>query len=348
MNLLFLKALFKNKKMSIIYFIFIIIINTLLLLIMGYEIYINNKIININNRRENREIYFKSEQKIPNLIEKKASQINLYFEPFYAMVNAKYNMKIHANIKSDIPPIIYGRSINNYYDEVLIPDRIRIKNKWESTKKFLGKSVDIYINETFHSFKVVGIFKSNEINSLYISDYSIKKYNLSNNDEWVITVKKNTNTNKVIDILSKKDNVAHMYNESAQNEMKTYNNINKYIKIGFSIFSILNVIIIFLIYYDLTKINEDRIILLKAFGYQSEKVLLNLVVYIVFLFVAACITSSIIYIPIFKKYLVISNLLKSYLIIFLLNIVITAIILLIYYFKIKKLSIISLLNDTES
>lgn len=351
MNILFIKKLFYGRKVTIIYIIIFLIINCVIFGIQGCDTYIEQQISNIENSTHNRLISIITDKNINNINSNKIKKIYRYFTPFYCIMDEIYTIKLNPEIKEVIPPIIKGKYFNkDKKNEVILPDSLIINNQKKSTIKYLNKHITINIAGEYNhqniKLKVVGIYKSKGFNDFYISQKnSYIKETVENKKEYVILVKKNVNVEDFRKELSDTDET-YFFDESAENELNVYMNLQYIVKVIYIFFFIINIITVILIIKDLIDYISLDIAIIKVFGYTSANILAHILlgIYIVLIIPLLCfyILMSLIlsFLDILSCSIIYPIIIKT----ILLNITLILICGILYVYKIRKISIIELLK----
>lgn len=352
MNLLFIKSAYFKKKTIIFYILIFLLINLSLIGLNIVNYYVKSQITIIKNKVENREIYVKINDypDVEYIIKKNIEKKYKYFSPYFTTLNNLYIIKINPGITETIPKIVLGRNLKIQKEEIVLPDIIMTDTGKKSTKSLYNKYINIKIIddniEKECKLKVVGLYRFQGFNDAYISQKVIENNFKQTKEEYIFIAKKNLDVNKIVKQLSDK-NIANLYNESTQNELNVYNNIKNYIQPIFILFLILDIFVISLIMNDIIKSTQLDIGLLKVVGYNSKKIMYNLSLGLLFIFLFPLLVSttfiSIIIAFLFKLQYI--NLLVIIMKITVINIILIFVNCFLYIKKIKKISLIELLRD---
>lgn len=352
MNELFIKKTFQIRKMIIIYISLFFVINLTLLGLGISKYYITDQITNIKNQVANRKICLSTSKNFNKEKYKEIKSLYYNFDPFYTQINNKYDAKLKPAIVEEIPRIIYGKMINNKKAELVIPDYFVTSSGKIPTKQLLNKEVNIpksFQNENqeqTHFLKVVGIYSSQGFNDVYISQ------SITGNDsnEYVAIAKKGVNVESLIKKISTKDKHANFCSDSSQSEIKIYNNIDNYINIIFTVFMLIDAIIILLVVSDLIRQITKDIAILKVFGYSTCKILINLLFGLLLVIITPLLILStlISFLMIILRLATFKEIIALIVSIIILNILLLLISNIIFYFKVTKISIIQLIKNGEN
>lgn len=297
MQKLILKMFLYKKKQTCIYLlIFLILCICLLMFYIKFE-FLNNKINNIKTSTLSRELLVRIENneiKLNQIIKKEDIEKKyIYFEPFFAKLDNKYRLKLQCGILENIPTILKGRNINNIQNEILIPDSIYIDGKKKDLSNYLGNTVFIEIDNGIDKYyihpKVVGIFKNDGFNNVYVSQYISKKnnFNKSTND-FLVIIKKNKNINNIISYSGNNDVKISLFDESITDEKLIYGNISNYVKIIFYVILVFSIFSIFIFIKDLLFNLTEDLFFLKIYGYSLKSIFFHLFFALCLIFIFPC------------------------------------------------------------
>jgi NAD+--asparagine ADP-ribosyltransferase len=167
-NKFFIYSLAKNKKVKIIYFPFLFLIFFSLIIIIGFDFYINNFLIkDIKERFQNREIFVQIDSKKIKNIEESFSKIknikayNYFVDSLNMYVEELGFVSCNSSINNHYPSVSLGRMVDNNKQEIVLPKYINNSNHYHfNTIDYLNKYINFQYNSEENkivnaSYKVV-------------------------------------------------------------------------------------------------------------------------------------------------------------------------------------------------
>lgn len=280
-------------------------------------------------------------QNIVNDIRKESNVKNYYPVMYYS--NEKYNFIYYDD---NLIKLIAGKNIVEKYD-IIVP---------EDLNKNIDDIIDLQIDNTIYKLRVVGIYTSNnyrfsidnDVSQPIFASYEFlnKIVNIDNIHEAIVQVDDYDNLNKFInDILECGDYDVMVYDLNSS-LLDRYHNFSEKISILSNILAVFISLFVIIVHCIIIHDNKLDIAILKSIGYSNTKILFLISLYSILLFSIALLPSvlltSLLYI------------ISNGLIVFSINIIIkcivdyliiTAFITLIFYYIVKRNSIIKLMKN---
>lgn len=296
---LFLRPLFKNIKRNKNFVIIMMISLTSILFIVNVVFSLNAEIVNLKNNIDNRKFQIQKLSKdfdIKNISSNKKI-VDYYIE--YKNLVLKTNdisfEALYSNIDEYKEKILKGKTIDiNEKNVVVLPDKILMNDKSYDLKDCLGKNIEfnLYDGEVYllkYSAKVVGIYKSNKLNStIYIPKIDYIKF-LGQDKKYE---KMNIVVNNYNDLYVVSNNFLKSYNVYFDGTINTELLTKKLSLYNFLFFSICLILIILLIVFNVTLKNiefdlKKDIILLRIVGFSALSISFSVFKILVIMFLIA-------------------------------------------------------------
>lgn len=369
MNSPFISTIIKQKKIYVLYFIIFLCYFVSTTIIIQANYFIGNHMIpKIENKYQNREIFIASPKNI-NYVESSSiinkiheielSQLYMNYKTVYIGDIDNNTILLDSGLLNHGPSILYGKYIDpKNSNEIVLPNYLVIGSKKESTLKFLNNEIVInFLDEDKNAksliVKVVGIYdinKNSGFDRAYISPKNVINFNGNNPLEYIAIINKTDNVKNVIDKLENLGFDSNLFDDSLQNELEVYTSLSKILKTFFDITTILCISIICFLTKDLINMNIDTIAIMKAVGYKESTIIKNLFSIIVIISTTSYLISTILILAvlIFCNMIIDVHLTINVgvlLFIYLIYLVGAIIIEFLFLIRIKKISIINLLNS---
>lgn len=360
-----LKLFIPNKKNLLFSLILFVIAILSLFITITIQLCINDVIDkDISNKFINRDIYVTHENYTYEEVENKINDLDYisFFYKDYGFINVQ-NKELGILTLRGVP-LDFFSSYNYRIDERYLTDNyVIIPSTISNDESIMGKTITFNYNEsTSIDLTIAGIYfvDENEFsNNLYMGidfyNYFIEENELLEYKETLhIVVENQKHVESTIKNLNNMDFVAYLSDPSGKVELNMYTQLSKMV----SYFTIAIVLFI-LTTYILTIgaiINHEKesIAILKAIGYKNVNIFLILFMSVFLMLLFSFIISSIVF---FVIAIILNRLISIYLlsyfkfnifviiIVFILLIILLIVSLLLYFNKLKKISIVKLIND---
>ena len=294
MSILYIKSIFRKRKVIILYLIIITILLSIISIMCDVTYSVDNLIKkNINERIDNKSLFIETLQKKDiieiNKVCKKigCEKIISYFNPItiyndksgYFIINKYFNQ----NIK-----IISGRIPIENKNEIILPNKILIDDKVYNLEKYLGEKIKIQLNDesvsTNLELNVVGIFENLKKTTIN-EGYATLSDNYVNSNNYIVILNNEKLVDEYVKILSKKKyRISRMNNSS---EINTYSQIQIVIKTIGLIVGIITLILMILTINKFIKEQRKNIAIIKILGFKTTYILLIFYILIITLFCIA-------------------------------------------------------------
>lgn len=361
-----LKMVMLNKKnlifSGIILFVSIVSLIMLFVFREGTSLMIDNE---INNKYKNRDLIVTLKESVnSNNYIKEIEKDNRISEVYksYPSLNTLNDTYGFLSLNSVSLDFFESIKIDKEYTKgnyILLPSCL-VKDE----EKIIGSKVTLFYQEKQLEFIVAGIYylKEDEMtNAVYTSPeiYSelIEENNFfKNTSEFHLIVKNRKDLESVVESIRDDCEQVYLYDASGKAEINLYSSLNKltkYFVIGISVFLLIS---FFITIGVMIKQEEESIAILKSLGYSSKKVyllilsiLFSLILMIYILAYILCLI-GIFLIKEFFTYRILNYIvltLHSFLIVLLIISLLLVFAIIINYFKIKKISIIKMMVESE-
>ncbi len=353
-NLLFKTIKTDKAKYYILLFSFMIfVINIIALIINSTERKVDIQII---NKIENRAMYVISNdgtdkskliKSLPNV-----QDVSYNTGSFYAKCNKfdKCSFKfINPLIKLNL---VKGKINNLGYNEAIVSEKFLSKNN-KNIEDVINKKIKVIIENQSIELTIVGVYSNTGSDNYYIyisNDNNINKL-IKNSNRYIVLINNRSSYKKVEKKLKDNDCSIEFIDDSYQNEVQTYKDINNILR-GFFLLCYITLLLMFL-FLLFSNIAEKSysIALLKTFGYSNIFILILILSYFIFILLFSLIISTITigFINLlFISLLDIKNLfdfiiiMKNFFAILLMLVLVVTLI----YIKIKRITIIKMIKDS--
>lgn len=361
-----LKMVMLNKKnlifSSVIIFVSVVSLIMLFVFREGISMMIDNE---INNKYKNRDFIITLKESIDseNYI-KKIENDNRISEIYknYPSLNTLNDTYGFLSLNSVPLEFFEDIKINTNYTQekyVILPSCLV-----EDEEKIIGSKITLFYQEKQLEFIVAGIYylKEDEMtNTIYTSPkiYSelIEENKFfKNTKEFHFIVNNRKDLDSIVKLIKNDCEQIYLYDGSGKAEINLYSSLNKltkYFVIGISAFLLIS---FFITIGVMIRQEEDSISILKSLGYSSKKVyllilsiLFALILMIYILAYVLCLIGILLIKEFFTyrilDYIVLTS--RSFLIILLIISLLLIFAIVINYFKIKKISIIKMMIESE-
>lgn len=360
-NNVILKILKINKKSRIFSYLIIFISLFALIMLLVFQNGVSNMI--------NKEIYNKYQNR-DLLVTLKKEADEEYIEQLLQNKNIKYVFKNYnsLNLASDSYGILSLNGVPlDYFDKIVVDEEYLNNNYIIMPNSIInedaiGSKIKLNYNNEKIEFIIAGVYyldKNEMTNKVYTSTNNYTNIvEEKQSAEWSrdihVVLENRSKLDETVSILRKNSDQINFYNPTGEMEINLYSSLNKLAK-----FIILGISSFLLFAFILTisiMINQEKesISILKAVGFSNRKVYLKLLymllISIIILYSLSYILSYIIVFLVKKiiKYNLVnfiristSNILSGLIIIILL----LSVSIFINYFKLRRVSIIQLMND---